>query len=120
MQSKSALKKIKKLEQKKLRKERVITPQEILSAARVYNRNNTPDKRVKINKSSCFDKIRSIIGPYLKDPNNFILKEGYYKKLPDFSKTKRIIIFEYDSHCFFKTNFFAAGGKILILPLKVN
>ncbi len=118
MLSKKSLKKKRKLEEKKLKKQTIIPPQEILKSVRTYNRGVVGSKKIKIYKTDCLNKACAFIGNYLKNPNNISIKPSYRKTMPNLKKIKGIVIYWTSYECGLRETFAGAGGSVIILPLE--
>lgn len=118
--SKNSLKKELKLKAIQQKKNFFIPPEDILKAARAYNRKALllkSTKKITIFSTPDFDKVILHVRKFLKDPTKISIKYGYRKTMPNFEKVKCVIIFWTRDQCSLPETFSGAGGSVIILPI---
>ncbi len=118
--SKNSLKKELKLKAIQEKKNLFIPPEDILKAARAYNRKTLllkSPKKITIFSTPDFDKVILHVRKFLKDPTKISIKYGYRKNMPNFEKVKCVIIFWARDQCSLPETFSGAGGSVIILPI---
>jgi hypothetical protein len=113
--TKQSLKKEKKLQEKKQKKQLIINPQEILKLVENYNKEVDDTKKIIIHETDCLNEACTIIGTYLKNPNSVSIKPSYSKTMPKIEKLKGVVVLY---KCGLTHTFAGAGGLVVILPLE--